>query len=217
MKIRSIISNFFCRYRIQKNIYDEITDRYEIIEDMKYYYVTHFNISELKIKLIELEEIYNNIKKPKDKAMIISMMSIAITVAFNLFNSLEVNLNQEKILFENEITRYEDLKNTYWMKVLEVENEIKFTKDIEKKAQLEDYTKSLKQEINIINNNLVNKLENNINNNNFNVPIVLLKTLAVYIFIQFILIVIEEFIWLFRKRKKDELKIRIDVIKSLIN
>ena len=49
MKIRSIISNFFCRYRIQKNIYDEITDRYEIIEDMKYYYVTHFNISELKI------------------------------------------------------------------------------------------------------------------------------------------------------------------------
>ena len=217
MKIRSIISNFFYRYRRRKNIYGEITDRFELIEDIKYYYVTHFKISELKIKLIELEEIYNNIKKPKDKAMIISMMSIAITVAFNLFNSLEVNLNQEKILFENEITQYEDLKNTYWMKVLEVENEIKFTKDIEKKAQLEDYTKSLKQEINIINNNLVSKLENNINNNNFNVPIVLLKTLAVYIFIQFILIVIEEFIWLFRKRKKDELKIRIDVIKSLIN
>lgn len=217
MKIKLFVSRIFCRNKKQKVDDAKITDKYELIESINDYYTINFSISELKIKLIELESNYDKIEEPKDRAIKISIMSLVLTITFNIFNNINTDLNQKKVVHINEIARHENLKNTYWMKALEVENEIKFTKDIDKKVQLEDYKESLNQEIYIINEKLINENKNYMNYQSFNIPTIIIKLLFCYIIFEFTFLIISEFRWVSKKRKKDELKIRIDVIKKLIN
>ncbi|MBU6137298.1 hypothetical protein [Clostridium tertium] len=217
MKIKLFISRIFGRHKKQNYEDVKISNKYELIESINDYYVINFSISELKIKLIELESIYNNIVEPKDKAIQISLISLVLTITFNIFNYINTDINQKKVMHTNEIARYESIKNTYWMKALEVDREIKLTDDIDKKSQLEDYKNSLNQEIYIINEKLINENKNYREYNDLNILRIILKLLFWFIIFEFTFLIRNEVKWISKKRKKDELKIRIDVINNLIN
>ena len=102
MKIKLFISRIFGRHKKQNYEDVKISNKYELIESINDYYVINFSISELKIKLIELESIYNNIVEPKDKAIQISLISLVLTITFNIFNYISIDLSAfNYTLFQN--------------------------------------------------------------------------------------------------------------------
>ncbi|MDY4606389.1 hypothetical protein [Clostridium tertium] len=217
MKINLLISKFFCRDIIKKEERKKISSKHDLIKEIRRYYDKNFSRNDLEIKLIDFYYIYNSIEKPRNTSIAISLMSIVLTLSLNTFNYVTTNMNQDKIKYSNEISRLENVKNTYWIKILEVKNEIEFTKDVEKKEQLEAYKESLDLEISIINQQMLNESENQISTFQFNVLNVLMNILTIYIIIQLGSILLSEVLWVYQKRKKAELKIKIEVVKGLIS
>lgn len=205
------------RYSKESNK-SKFTYKYQKIEEISTHYSTNYSNSELKIKLIELESKHSKIEEPKERALKISMISLIITLSFNFYNNIMTSGNQERISFKNKITQYENLKDTYWMKHLETESKINFTENILEKEQLKSYDNSLKKEIEIINNKIINEYENNRDGlNYFNSASIILKILFLGMMFYGGLILIEELRWIFKKREKSNLQIHIEVIKQLIS
>jgi hypothetical protein len=200
---------------IKKSILKKVTSKVELLKLIKNYYenVAIKNISELEYEKISIENDIDNIKENRTLLKYIGIISLAITVSIFLYNfvySINYNMdldNKSKIATDN------NLMQNYESKILELENKIKFSKNLDDKNQMEDYDMTLKQEIEKIKKRI--EVESNYRSNMFTI-VNDISLLPYCITIFTILLIIDEISANCRINKKQYLKMKLAIINLIL-
>lgn len=213
-KIGFHISKYFFKDILDKQERRTIKNKFLLIEKVSQYYVSRFSKERLKLKYIEYKSEYEDIETTNNIALKLSILSLVLTVSFNAMNFFFNTFNQNRVISENKITRTINLENNYKMKKIEAQNELKFSKDDDRKEQLEDFINDMN--IQIVN---VSKYDNNGINDmlSLNNIIVILYVIGIFMIFMLVRLIFTGLKNLWKKQKKKALKLKIDIIETLLN
>lgn len=216
MKAKKYFKDVLGELKDDKSV-KNIDSEYELLKLVKYYYEVRFNKEERLVKKAEIESKIKAINYKQDIALKVSMISIIITLVLTIVTFYRTTENQIESSYENQKARIEDVKDSYYMKVLEVENEIKFSGDEDKKNQLISYKESVLDEMSNLDNKLTileeNRYDKKIKTSNQ-------SNFIVFIMIGYLLLVsimgtVEAIVTNRNKNKKHYLEMRLEIIKQI--